>query len=293
MTTSRLDQTRRELVRNMVAAASTTMVVVSLLNPLDVLRIKWQTRPSTHQGSLLAFARLETQNGGGVYRALYRPGLGVNAASVGCSSGFRLGIYPVTKELVSKLFAMDEMKETKPQIMFLSGFISGSIGFFLATPLFTAKIRAQKYGSEESGFRALVNMVKSGRPFAGSSILVARGAFFSAGFSFGYDGTKTHWRSMGNTEGPVLHAFASIIAAFVATGMAAPFDAILTRYQSHRTLTNKMTPLSCIMDMFAEAGPKVFFRGWTLFFARVAPLFIVQLPMYEQTRRLLGMDFMR
>jgi len=87
----RLDKSRSELSRNIVAAASTTAFCVSLLNPLDVLRIKWQTRPQNDARSMTQFAKDVTRQGQGIIRGLYLPGLGVNAASVACSSGLRLG----------------------------------------------------------------------------------------------------------------------------------------------------------------------------------------------------------
>jgi len=183
--------------------------------------------------------------------------------------------------------------------MVVSGFLSGALGFFLATPLFTAKIQAQSFNSQSSGWACLVNTVRSGHPFKGGSILVARGALFSAGFSFGYDGTKTQLRVRGIKESPMVHALASVVAAFLATSVAAPFDSILTRYQASRAMrassssSSSSSPLVCARTMYREGGFRVFFKGWSLFFSRVAPLFLIQLPLYEQTRRLLGMDFMR
>ena len=293
---ARLDKSKSELTRNIIAAASTTAFCVSLLNPLDVLRIKWQTRPKSDSRSMWIFARDVTREGGGIWRGLYKPGLGVNAASVSCSSGCRLGLYPVTKDTVSFLLAHNEAHDTKPFVMFLSGFISGAIGFFIATPFFTAKIQSQSYNasSNQSGWSYLVRTFRTGHPFSGSSILVGRGALFSAGFSAGYDGTKTKLRQSGIQETPAVHALASIVAAFLATAAAAPFDATLTQYQASRTIsTSGGSPLHCMLQMYQEGGVRIFFKGWSLFFARVAPLFLIQLPMYEQARKLLGMDFMK
>jgi hypothetical protein len=35
-----------------------------------------------------------------------------------------------------------------------------------------------------------------------------------------------------------------------------------------------------------------FGRGWLLFFMRMAPIFAFQMPLYEQTRRVLGLSYM-
>jgi hypothetical protein len=77
------------------------------------------------------------------------------------------------------------------------------------------------------------------------------------------------------------------VAALLATGVAAPFDSVLTQYSVRAGSLSK-----CIREMHKERGPRVFFQGWSLFFARVAPLFVIQLPLYEQTRKWMGMDFM-
>lgn len=287
---TKLDKSQQEMWRNIFAASSTTSFCVAAMNPIDVLRIKWQTQPfnasSLSMSQFMSSQIKQCQTTREFFTKLYLPGIGVNAMSVGTSSGLRLGLYPVTKEVVCTLAGSIEANSA---IMFSSGFLSGALGFFLATPFFTAKIQAQSYYATKSGMGYLVDTCRQTNPFRGSSILVARGALFSAGFSLGYDGTKTRMRNSGVTEGPMVHAFASVVAALVATGLAAPFDSVLTRFQTSRSSSSV---LECIQGIYSEAGPRGLFRGWSLFFARVAPLFVVQLPLYEQVRSMLGMGFM-
>ena len=43
----------------------------------------------------------------------------------------------------------------------------------------------------------------------------------------------------------------------------------------------------------ASAGPSTFYRGWTALFVRVAPLYVIYLPVYEQVRvRVFGLGYM-
>lgn len=283
---SRLDKSQRELVRNILAASSTTAFCVAVMNPIDVLRIRWQTKPAALSHLSMSEFVAQQTSGPGFLRRIYLPGVGVNAASVATSSGLRLGLYPLTKDVVCKLV---DAGEASSSIMFASGFLSGALGFLLATPFFTAKIQAQAFGADRSGWSCLVSTCTQSNPFRGSSILVARGALFSAGFSLGYDGTKTRLRKRNVAEGPLVHAAASVVAAVASTGLAAPFDSMLTRFQTSPSGTGLAR---CAQTIYQDHGPRGFFRGWSLFFARVAPLFVVQLPLYEQARRLLGMDFM-
>ncbi len=51
-------------------------------------------------------------------------------------------------------------------------------------------------------------------------------------------------------------------------------------------------PVDCVKTMVREEGVGVFFRGWSPFFVRVVPLFVINLPLYEQIRRVLGIGYL-
>eukprot|EP00966_Prymnesium_polylepis_P082141 1902799-Prymnesium_polylepis.1 len=128
----------------------------------------------------------------------------------------------------------------------------------------------------------------------GATPLVVRGALLSGGQQLGYDGTKT-WckRERVLADGAAMHVTASVVAAFMATTFAAPFDILQTRFQSGGVGGRKWDSLAqCARAMVAEGGPMIFFRGWVPFFARVAPMFVINLPMYEQLRKLFGLGFL-
>ena len=72
-----------------------------------------------------------------------------------------------------------------------------------------------------------------------------------------------------------------------------PADVLMTRYQTSSQMGRTYSGLmQCALGMMKEEGPAVFLRGWLPMFSRVAPLYIVYLPAYEQTRMLLGMTYM-
>ena len=48
----------------------------------------------------------------------------------------------------------------------------------------------------------------------------------------------------------------------------------------------------CAADLWHKHGPRVFFRGWTAFFLRSSPVIVCGMPLYEQARRVLGLDYM-
>ena len=133
-------RSRDELARNTLAGAVTTSVCVAILNPVDVLRIRWQTRPATATAtapatddSLARFAARAAREEG--LTRVWSRGLGVNMASVALSSGFRQGVYPTARDAV---IAARGGSDKRAADMALAGFASGAVGFLLATPFFAA-----------------------------------------------------------------------------------------------------------------------------------------------------------
>jgi hypothetical protein len=295
---TRLTQSRSELSRNLIASSLTTAFCVSVLNPLDVLRIRWQTRPpgvviitNKSADNIIAFTKSTLRTN--TLTQLWTCGIGVNAMSVALSSGFRQGLYPTVRDTLIWLRGPTSSKSIFD--MWFGGFISGAIGFFLATPFFAAKIRSQQYDATKTGWQELQYLFQTKTAFHGTSILIIRGALLSAGASLGYDFTKTKGRqywTLHNNEGPWLHALGSISASFLATTLSCPFDVLMTRYATATTTTNQLTIIATVREIYSRHGIKGFWSGWTLFFIRVTPLWIIQLPLYEQVRKLLGMDFM-
>ena len=44
--------------------------------------------------------------------------------------------------------------------------------------------------------------------------------------------------------------------------------------------------------MIREEGPGLFFRGWSIYFARIVPVFLIYHPLMEQIRWLIGLGYM-
>ena len=109
------------------------------------------------------------------------------------------------------------------------------------------------------------------------------------------DFTKTFARKRGMVnEGRTLHVTASVVAAFLSSTFSVPADVVMTRYQSARLVGRTYTGvLHCAVSLAREAGVGAFFRGWTPMFARVAPVYVLYLPAYEQVRRAFGLDYMK
>jgi len=292
---SRLQSNLKELRLNILAGSMCTAFSVALWNPLDTIRIRWQVAPPASMGSgIVGFSR-EIVRSEGLVRGLWIPGCGAHASAVAISSGVRLGFYPTLRDMITG------DKEKDALSMWLAGFLAGAVGFTIANPFFQAKVRLQVTANQpDRPYRSLSDCLhKIGKNegltglFRGSSTLMVRGALLSAGAQLGYDYVKTDAKARGFKEGPMLHAVASVSSAFLASTFSAPCDYIMTRYQSAPAQGVQYRGIAdCVGTILKEKGALELWRGWLPLFVRLGPLWMMNMPLYEATRRLLGLEYM-
>jgi len=301
------------LIRNSLCAGTAAATATGLFNPLDTLRVRWQLSPvvvaqqhaSAPAGgnSLLGFARGIVASEG-LIAGLWRPGVVATMSSMATSCGIRMGCYPYLRD-----WAAGNSAKKTPTLMFGTGLFAGAMGYWVSCPFFQTKTRLQAAtiirgsGStplQTTGIvREMLAVWREGGAvslFRGSGPLVVRGALLSAGQTLGYDGTKTalSQRSRIMRDGPALHALASVAAALLGTVLAAPADYVMTRYQAAAQAGRPFAgPASCLLAVLREDGAPALFRGWSPFFLRMAPAFVMFHPMYEQLRLLAGLSYMK
>mmetsp|Transcript_4243 Transcript_4243/g.12054 ORF Transcript_4243/g.12054 Transcript_4243/m.12054 type:complete len:294 (+) Transcript_4243:69-950(+) len=287
-----------ELLRNSVCASVAAAATAGLFNPLDTLRVRWQLSPVLVAQPLAAGASLPAFARGivaaeGLVGGLWRPGFVATMSAMATSGGIRMGCYPHLRD-----WAGGGAAKT-PGLMFGTGLVAGAAGYWVSCPLFQAKTRLQALGTSTGTTRELLALWREGGArglFRGAGPLVARGALLGAGQSLGYDGTKTalSQRSRIMRDGPALHALASVAAALLGTVLAAPADYVMTRYQAAAQAGRPFAgPASCLLAVLREDGAPALFRGWSPFFLRMAPAFVMFHPMYEQLRLLAGLSYMK
>ncbi|GBG30226.1 Mitochondrial substrate carrier family protein ucpB [Hondaea fermentalgiana] len=284
-----------ELKLNILAGSSCTAFSVAVFNPLDTVRIRWQVATAEDRAlGIRGFARKVVANEGFV-RGFWVPGCVAHSSAVAVSSGMRLGFYPTLRDLL----AGD--KDKSAFHMWLAGFSAGAVGFTIANPLFQAKVRLQvtahmKQRPYASMTDCLVKMAREeGLPslMRGSSTLMVRGALLSAGAQLGYDYTKTEALRNGVEEGPLLHVVASIASAFLASTFSAPCDFIMTKYQAAPALGIRYNGIfDCVQQIVRQHGVLELYKGWTPLFFRLAPLWTLNMPLYENVRKLMGLGYM-
>lgn len=276
---------RKQIGGNVAAAAVAGVAQPSMFNALDCLRIRWQAA-TTSRATTWGFAA-EVIAREGLWRGLWRPGLGANILAVSSSQGLRMGFYPYFRDALAPAAA-----SRPPWAMACAGLVTGAVAYLVTAPLWLLKTRAQA-AAELDGRAPLLwrpDMVPSGAAglWRGASALVVRGGLITSGQLLGYDFTKSRLKARGAPDGPPLHLLASTAAALSAAALAAPADALQTRYQT----TSRGSVWACARAMATEGGPRVFFRGSSAQFARLVPTFALGATIYEQARGALGLGFL-
>jgi len=327
-------KSRRELTANLLASCGTGIFSISISNPINTFKIRWQvvgaTSTTSNGPTMFGMVRRVLAEEG-VWRGLWRPGLAPGLVGSVASIGLRYGLYPTIRDTTS--WALDtKSSKIGPAGMFASGLASGMIGYFLASPFLMIMTQVQaeagrvgpdgryKTGARIGHFpvyphgtlQALHVRAASGAAagggvvgalrelWRGSSVVMLRGGVLNASQLAAYDTTKTQMKALSlMSDGPALHVLASTAAAISATTCSMPLDVVLTFYQSaqnfggaHFERYGKRGPLACAFAMLQDSGPSVFMRGWLPNFARLTPICVLSMWVYEQLRQVVGIGYL-
>lgn len=281
-------------LHNAIAAAVSAGISAATVAPLDTLKIRWQVSQKCEQLTLLSFARGIVSRDGLTY-GLLLPGLSMNVAAIAASSALRFPLYGIIRDTLSS--------EKSAITMTIAGFGAGVAAYWMTAPLWLAKTVGQAQAelapaeNRLSSRQVMSRLWSEGgirRMFRGSGALVMRGTCLSTGNLLGYDGTKTlaqRYHIM--NDGPALHMIAAIVSAGVGTTLAAPADVIMAYVHSARLRRGHAFKdvRRCIHDLIRDHGIRGLWRGCAVFFATKTPSFVINLMIYEQMRRMLGLEY--
>ena len=240
---ARQRRSRQELLANFAASAFTGGSMNVLLNPMDTMKVRWQVESAmpaaqraasgADRGMRPYLSKLLRREG--LVRGLWTPGVGANGMFTFTVMGAKLGTYPLARDTLSLWLGQTEKSGT---VMLVAGFGTGAFGYAIATPFFQIKTRLQseagrvgsgglletgaRAGSERSYRHTADAVSKILRSegvkglWRGGGVVVVRGSLNNAGYTFGYDFTKTLCKRHGwLEEGPALHLVASFTAAIM------------------------------------------------------------------------------
>jgi hypothetical protein len=181
-----------------------------------------------------------------------------------------------------------------------SGFITGAMGSALSCPLDCIRTRMQADsgtvlgGKYVTGLRAgesvryrnmLVALYKIARDegftrglYRGASVTVARASVLGGSQLASYDTLK---RAIGWDEGAALHVVCSLSSGIIAQTIIMPMDTV----KSHMMLGTGWTG---VIAALRGHGPSFLFRGYLPACCGQSAIMVIQMPVCEELRRLMG-----
>lgn len=271
----------------------------TLFTPLEVVKVRRQVLASSSAPPSSMQVAMQAMRSDGLLMGLYQPGLLATWMRGMSYTGFRIGLYPTVRDAVGA----GNGNGAKPGLLarIAAGAATGAIGSVVFNPVDVVRIRMQAPHPPPTtlgAFGLIAREHGNGNPLAlwrGWHASAARAATLSGSQLATYDTIKGPLRSVrlltdaqGN-ETPLLHSAASLASGFVAQTVTMPFDTMKTLLMADRT----GAPASTVLNRaVASGGVRVLFAGYLPALARQGPVMLVQMPLVEQLRRLVGLDYM-
>lgn len=285
--------------REMLAAGTGCATANAMLNGLETTKVKLQLqnalaptyRPPTMAGVVAQVARQE-----GIARGLMTPGIAASLVRSMTYGAYRVGLYSTVRSWVSG------DREPGLSDRMIAGMFTGGLGSALSCPLDVVRTRMQAdsgshtAGTYTTGLRQgervrytsmLQTFTKIAREegvasglYRGASVTIARASLLGGSQLASYDSLK---RWLGWEEGAALHATCSLASGVIAQTVIMPIDTV----KSHLMLGKDWRT---VFDSMRAQGPRWFFRGYVPACAGQGMIMVLQMPLVEELRRVLGVD---
>mmetsp|Transcript_57128 Transcript_57128/g.121262 ORF Transcript_57128/g.121262 Transcript_57128/m.121262 type:complete len:300 (-) Transcript_57128:222-1121(-) len=295
------------VAREMLAAGPGCAVANGMLNGLETTKVKLQLHcrsnpvycDLTTAGVMRQIIKEE-----GVVRGLLMPGLSASLNRSMLYGAYRVGLYSTTRDwLASKNGA--NTRHVTPTLIdrICSGMFTGGLGAMLTCPLDVMRTRMQAdagvvwKGIYQTGLR-------KGRPvrysnlattfltifkeeglrnglYRGAPVTIARASLLNGSQLASYDTLK---KVLGWDEGPLLHMFCAFSSGVIAQTVVMPIDTIKSSMMVGKC------PRGVWRAMAENGGIFWFYRGYLPACAGQGLIMVLQMPLIEQFRYMLGVD---
>lgn len=279
-------------VREWGAAGLGCALADTVFNPLEVLKTRRQAVGNEGgagaNSGVAELARAAVREKG-VVRGLWEPGLAATWARGMSYTGFRIGMYPKVR---------DALPGDSLGGRLAAGALTGGVGSAVFAPIDLVRIRQQgprPFPSTAGAFAAVANEHGLAGLWRGTSASVLRAALLSGSQLATYDTAKRVLKQRGAfaEEGVALHLTSSFLSGLVAQAVTMPADTLKTRIMSQVGAEGGGgSTLAALRDVLRAGGPAALYRGFLPALARQGPVMVVQMPLVEQLRRLVGLDYM-
>jgi len=265
----------------------------TIFNPLEVLKVRRQLVTTRTRLGVIGLAKNAVEREG-VWRGLWEPGLLATWMRGLSYTGFRIGLYPTVRDRAKELCGGDDGLATRV----LAGAVTGCIGSMVFNPVDVIRIRMQGPSPYTSTVGGFAQATREGGGIAalwrGWAPSACRAACLSGAQLATYDTAKRNLKRMeflldaNGNETTTLHLAASLISGFVAQTVAMPADAARTIVMAD---TSGVGAGQVLRSTLESHGASAFFRGYWPALARQGPVMLVQMPIVEQLRRFVGLDY--
>lgn len=241
----------------------------------------------------------------GIFRGLWHPGLEATIYRAFSYTGFRIGMYPTVRVGISgtKIFGDSDSF----LVRVVAGATTGAVGSAVFNPIDVVRIRMQvsPVGSTLGVFSQIVKAEGIKGLWRGYGVCMLRAATLSGSQLATYDTVKrslkddtmfAHTGISTFREGPALHFAASLLSGIVAQTVTQPADTLKTLVMANNSSAvdvGKKSPNAVFVAyrLVSQNGLKSLYRGFWPAAARQGPVMVIQMPMVEQFRKMLGLEY--
>jgi len=284
------------MLKNIGCAGGAAVITVSFIHPIDVVKTRLQIageagRQTKQYNGVSGVIKTVLADEGA---AAFYKGIGAAWLREASYTSLRLGLYEPMKGLVGA-----DKKDAGILSKFLAGALAGGIGSVAGNPFDVLKTRMMaSEGSANHGLSHFFHEVKSTQGIAGFykgiEANVMRAMILNATKMACYDTCKVFVKkNMGVQDGLQLQFMSAFTAGFFMTCTVSPFDIIRTRLMNQpadQKLYNGFA--DCFLKIFKNEGPLGFYKGFIPIWSRFAPTTCLQLIIFEQLRKVMGMSAM-
>ena len=293
------------VAREMIAAGPGCALANGLLNGFETTKVKLQLHNSQVSNPIYGHKPTPTTvmkqiiKEDGLLRGLLTPGLSASLTRSMVYGAYRVGLYATARDYLTPANGQPTL-----QHRMASGMFTGGIGAMLTCPLDVVRTRMQAdagtivNGQYTTGLRkglpvrytnlftTFIQIIKQEGLrkglYRGASVTVARASLLNGAQLASYDTLKRQLKGHSwFEEGPVLHIFCALCSGIIAQSFIMPIDTI----KSTMMVGNSWGD---VWSKFLQRGPIWLYRGYFPACAGQGLIMVLQMPLIEEFRRLLG-----
>lgn len=281
------------------------MAAACVTNPIDVIKTRLQLQGQLsskqaeqhYKGFIRGSLQIVRDEG---FTGLYK-GLSPSVLREATYSTLRMGGYDMMK---TYLGATDP-KTTPLWKKLLAGATSGAFGACLANPADLVKVRMQaqakagghKYSGLSDAFYSIYSQDGVRGLYKGVWPSTQRAALLTATQLACYDHVKHFLLNSGirKKDNIITHFCSSVVAGFFAAAVTSPFDVVKSRIMNQPTPTPGSSPLysgtlDCFRKTIKAEGVHGLYKGFIPNWMRIGPHTIVTFIVYEELRKVFGLN---